>query len=115
MFSCSPVEAVNVPPHDATAASRRTALDERTESLIGPDAIARSATRGLFSSLVAAAAGRHEFVQVRCELGLLGIGGAGIFGAKLHFQTAHIESRRFAAAAAAAQPGQPQVEAVPIR
>src|SRR5438128_7209677 len=57
MFSCSPVEAVNVPPHDATAASRRTALEERMESLIGPAAIARSATRGLFSSLVAAAAG----------------------------------------------------------
>src|SRR5256885_132426 len=57
MFTCSPVEAVNVPPQDATAASRRGAPEERIESLIGVLAIPSSDNRGLFSCLVAAAAG----------------------------------------------------------
>jgi hypothetical protein len=60
MFTCSPVEAVNVPPHDATAASRRVALDERMESVIRPAALPSSETLGLFNSLGAAAAGLAE-------------------------------------------------------
>src|SRR5436190_23514823 len=56
MCTCSPVEVVNVPPHDAVAASVRLRALDSVESGIAAPARSRSIAAGDFNRAVAVAA-----------------------------------------------------------